>query len=66
MKRTILSTIIAGAVLAFSVPSQAAVSQSDKLATLSTYASIASVNLRSAILQKNQLKPRYKQPKMLG
>ncbi|WP_211235689.1 MULTISPECIES: imelysin family protein [Psychromonas] len=49
MKRTILSTIIAGAVLAFSVPSQAAVSQSDKLATLSTYASIASVNYSDAV-----------------
>ncbi|MDA7747046.1 hypothetical protein N8878_06930 [Psychromonas sp.] len=49
MKRTILSTIIAGAVLAFSVPSQAAVSQSDKLETLSTYASIASVNYSDAV-----------------
>ena len=49
VKKTILSTIIAGAVLAFSVPSQAAVSQSDKLATLSTYASIASVNYSDAV-----------------
>jgi len=49
VKKTILSTIIAGAVLAFSVPSQAAVSESDKLATLSTYASIASVNYSDAV-----------------
>lgn len=49
MKKTILSTIIAGAVLAFSMPSQAVISDSDKLATLSTYASIASVNYSDAV-----------------
>lgn len=49
MKRTILSTIIASAVFAFSVSSQAAVSQSDKQATLVTYASIASVNYSDAV-----------------
>jgi len=56
VKRTILSTIIAGAVLAFTMPTQAAVSESSKLETLSTYASIASVNYQDAVKDAENLK----------
>ena len=54
--RTILNTLIVGATLSLSMPSMAAVSQSAKQATLSTYATIASANYQDALEGAKALK----------
>ena len=56
MKKSILSTIVAGALLAITLPSQAAVSQAEKLETLSTYATIAASNYSDSLKDAEALK----------